>query len=498
MGLICNKIQTFSNERKSITIQAAPQNDVDYTVTGWTGDQTAEGSTITVTPTKDMTLTAQVEWIGHDNLALNKPVSSNAGWNTGDWSSEKLVDGILVTQGGSAGFTTTQGHTQDVDYWVEIDLGEDTTFNRVQLYPRSDTVGVNGGVASFPRNFSFEVKADGAEEYTTVSSYEDYEASQGKPSVFEFEPVTARYIRLHVTKLGDAAQADPNYYFLQLAEMGVYDTTDIPNPPVETNKDILNKVITYAEEQKTSDDFNNVIKDVQESFNAALDAAKEIAADPAATQDAIDAAWKALMTEIHKLGFVKGDITSLEALVSLAEGYDMNDYVEAGQAEFLEALKAAQDLLADKDNAMQTEIETAESNLLNAMLNLRYKADKSILEKVIAEANGKDANAYTAESYAVLEAAVAEANAVMANEDATQEEVDAAVVSVQEAMKGLVAVEKPSTETPDDNKADGTQTGQESTTTKANAAKTGDVAPIAGVMALVLAGAAVVALKKKK
>ena len=67
---------------KSITIQAVPQNDVDYTVTGWTGDQTAEDSTITVTPTKDMTLTAQVEWIGHDNLALNQPVSSNAGWET--------------------------------------------------------------------------------------------------------------------------------------------------------------------------------------------------------------------------------------------------------------------------------------------------------------------------------------------------------------------------------------------------------------------------------
>ena len=64
----------------------------------------------------------------------------------------------------------------------------------------------------------------------------------------------------------------------------------------------------------------------------------------------------------------------------------------------------------------------------------------------------------------------------MANENATQEEVDAAVTSVQEAMKGLVAVEKPSTETPDNNKADGTQTGQESTTTKANAAKTGDFA----------------------
>ena len=85
----------------------------------------------------------------------------------------------------------------------------------------------------------------------------------------------------------------------------------------ESDKDILNKVITYAEEQKASDDFNNVIKDVQETFNAALDAAKEVAADPAANQETVDAAWKALMTEIHKLGFVKGDITSLEDFGSI-------------------------------------------------------------------------------------------------------------------------------------------------------------------------------------
>ena len=80
----------------------------------------------------------------------------------------------------------------------------------------------------------------------------------------------------------------------------------------------------------------------------------------------------------------------------------------------------------------------------------------------------------------------------------TQEEVNAAVTSVQEAMKGLVAVEKPSTETPDDNKADSTQTGQESTTTKANAAKTGDFAPIAGIMVLALAGTAAILSRRKK
>ena len=65
-------------------------------------------------------------------------------------------------------------------------------------------------------------------------------------------------------------------------------------------------------------------------------------------------------------------------------------------------------------------------------------------------------------------------------------------------MKGLVAVEKPSTETPDENKADSTQTGQESTTTKANAAKTGDFAPIAGIMVLALAGTAAILSRRKK
>ena len=147
---------------------------------------------------------------------------------------------------------------------------------------------------------------------------------------------------------------------------------------------------------------------------------------------------------------------------------------------------------------MQAEIETAETNLLNAMLNLRYKADKSILESVLAEANGKDASAYTAESYAVLTAAVAEANDVMADENATQEEVDAAVTNVQAAMDQLVAVDGSVSEeiTPSTDDT-ATQTGQESTT-KANAAKTGDATPLAGAVAAVIAGAVLFTLRKKK
>ena len=145
---------------------------------------------------------------------------------------------------------------------------------------------------------------------------------------------------------------------------------------------------------------------------------------------------------------------------------------------------------------MQAEINEVADNLLNAMLNLRFKADKSVLEDVLAEAGKVDANAYTAESYAALQAVVAEANDVYNNENATQEEVDAAVENVQSAMDSLVAVEGVANETPTiDNNA--TQTGQESTTTKANAAKTGDTTPIAGAVVAMVAGAVLMTIRKK-
>ena len=274
-----------------------------------------------------------------------------------------------------------------------------------------------------------------------------------------------------------------------------------------TDKTILNSVISYAENAAASDEFNNVIASVQQSFMTALQNAKTVANNPASTQDEIDTAWQTLLNEIHKLGFVKGDITSLEKLVALATGYDLNDYIEAGQAEFKLALTAAQDLLADKDNAMADDIATAETNLLNAMLNLRYKADKTVLEEVIAEANKIDATAYTAESYAVLAAAVNEANAVLADENTSQDEVDAAVANVQTAMDRLVAVEgATSTTTPSgDNQTNNgnvleqaIQTGQNTTTTKANAAKTGDFTPIAGIAVLAVASTVLIISRKKK
>ena len=190
----------------------------------------------------------------------------------------------------------------------------------------------------------------------------------------------------------------------------------------------------------------------------------------------------------------------MASLIEAANGInaELDRYVETGKAEFTAALEAAQAVYQDGD-AMQTEVNEAADNLLKAMLNLRYKADKSILEEVLAEANSIDATAYTEESYATLQAAVEKANEVMADENASQEEVNTAVANVQAAMDGLVAVEGGTTETPSTKPTEeGVQTGQETTTTKANAAKTGDFAPIAGITTIAIAGMTLILSRKKK
>ncbi|WP_270739356.1 family 78 glycoside hydrolase catalytic domain [Massilioclostridium coli] len=266
------------------------------------------------------------------------------------------------------------------------------------------------------------------------------------------------------------------------------------------DKTILNKVIAYAEDEMADENFNQVIPSVQESFKAVLQEAKEVAADITATETDVYNAWTKLLNEIHKLGFVQGDKSSLESLIAAAGTIEANldKYVDEGKEVFTTALANARAIFNDGD-AMQAEIDEVSTALLQATLNLRFKADKTILDQVIQNGKAVDANSYTAESYAVLTAALATAEEVYNNDNATQDEVDTAVENVQAAIKGLVAVDGATnggTSATDNN---ATQTGQETTTPKANASKTGDVAaPVAAVAMIALAGAALVATKKHK
>ena len=146
--------------------------------------------------------------------------------------------------------------------------------------------------------------------------------------------------------------------------------------------------------------------------------------DPTATQAVVDQAWQALMTEIHKLGFVRGDKTSLGQLIEAANGFNDNidRYTPETAEPFVTALAAAKETY-DDGNALQDDVSKAEETLLNAMLGLRYKADKSILQAVLAEAAQVNTALYTAQSISAFDAASSTAEAVYGNPDATQAEI---------------------------------------------------------------------------
>lgn len=228
----------------------------------------------------------------------------------------------------------------------------------------------------------------------------------------------------------------------------------------------------------------------KENFIAALAAAKAMLDDGNAVQSEVDAADNALVAAADALT-KRGDKASLQNAVDQTADYDANDYAK-GWAEFEEARTAANGVLADKD-ATQQAVDEAVDTLITAMLNLRYKADKSVLNKAIASAEALDLSGYSADTVDLFNSALADAKATADNDALSEDEQDVienAISSLNEAVKGLAYENgKP---------ANLEINGDGSIVKTTGAAKTGDTAPLAmAVAALLLAGTAAVIGKKK-
>ena len=326
--------------------------------------------------------------------------------------------------------------------------------------------------------------------------------------------------------------------------------------PSDADKTILNKVIEKAEALKRTDEFTNAISSVQASFNTALDAAKEVSADVAATEKEVQDAWITLMAEIHKLGlqqgnkdalrenyelykelnldlyidndakenFVtalanaeamlgnddavqsevdavndalvaaanaltrRGDKSALQTLVDSTLGFEKDSYAVGWDA-FETARSAANAVLADKD-ATQDEVNTATDALLKAMLELRYKADKELLNKVIASARTLDLSGYSAQSVEAFQAALDAAQQAVDNQALSQDDqavVDKALSDLTEAIQGLQHQDGTPARLSVD--GDGGIT---------RSARTGEAVPAAAVVLLLAAGTLSIAKRKKK
>ena len=268
--------------------------------------------------------------------------------------------------------------------------------------------------------------------------------------------------------------------------------TEIALTGTGADKGILNQVIAYAKQAIDSGEVDAAIGSVQDSFYASYDNATAVASRDYATQQEIDSAWISLMNEIHKLGFVAGDKTNLEKLISVSTGLDLSLYADGVAKEsFIAALAEAQKVSADRD-ALADEVSKAQDDLLESLTNLRFKADKSILDQLLAEADGIDTTAYTVESVAAFRQAKADAAA--ASQDNTlsvddQNAVDAAAAALREAIDSLTPVSQD---------AQAPAAGDSSVKTSGNTPKTGDALPTALAALALLSGVAAVTMAKRR
>ncbi len=201
-------------------------------------------------------------------------------------------------------------------------------------------------------------------------------------------------------------------------------------------------------------DLTDVVESIVELYNERISAAEALlaraeAGDPALTQEEVDQSVEDLIEIVQYLSFT-GNKDELEKVITAAQEMEaeLDKYLEKGQAEFLAALETAENVMADGD-ALQEEINDVMLQLVKGMADLRLRPDKSLLEELLKEANGKNKESYTEESYQNLLSAISVADAAYSNLEADREEVDGAAELLRAAIDSLEPAGSPDPENPD-------------------------------------------------
>ena len=218
-----------------------------------------------------------------------------------------------------------------------------------------------------------------------------------------------------------------------------------------------------------------------EALQAAIDAAQAAAINDDATVAEVTDAITNLSSAIAGLESIKLDTSALEHEIELVTEMiaNLDDYVPSSVEGLQEKLDAAKTVLSNATT--QAEIDEATKTLREARLNARTKADTSALEEIIAYANSLNLAGYTAESRNMLDRTIVAVKRVLADPEATQEEVDQAVQTMQTAIDSLQLVENSAGST---------------TADTANTAAAAQTAAFAGMLAV--SAAAILMVNKRR
>ena len=481
-----------------------------------------------------------------ENLALGQLAAASSIYNN-SYPPELAVDGSDSSRWASA-----PGQSE---YWLEVDFPAEMIFDTVnfKVYADAEDDELFGENPEVYQSFQIQywngeswVNAYDSSEQRHTVAYPDYSGSwiwDTNSSVYRggdgtvkltdytvsFEPVSAARVRLY----SNNTLKDPS-----LIEFGVYRmNAEEPSEPV--SKNILERFLNMAKGYVEDGSVDSCVESVQKLFADAIAEGEAVMADENVTREEVINVAAKLMLAIQALDMKAGDKTDLEMAAELGDMIDLTKYVEAGQAEFVEALTKAKEVLADGD-AFQDDIDSTWNALADAITDLRLKADKSVLQDLISQMAELDLTAYTEETVSVFRAALAAANDILEDEALSvddQAKVDEAVSALQTAYDGLEKdqaeepenpgsgdAEEPqnsggdggnqsgtggnagdegcaSGETGDAGQNGGAASGQNGSngTGAAKAAKTGDTAPImaAGMLLVFAAGTVLTVMRRR-
>ncbi len=182
---------------------------------------------ISFTVNGNVDVNAKTISISRENLAYKKAVTVSSQLNyPPTWTASNITDGYRKNStAGGIGYTTdVLTKTLSTPHNITINLGSVQEFSRVIMFPRGDGAATaTGGVPNFPSTFEIQVSNNGT-NFTTVKKVSGHSPKGFEGQVFDFDKVSAQYIRISITVLGEIAMGEgvANAYRIQLAEIEVY------------------------------------------------------------------------------------------------------------------------------------------------------------------------------------------------------------------------------------------------------------------------------------
>ena len=392
--------------------------------------------------------------------ATDNYYEKNQWYPTKEYSYEKMLDNDLNTK-------CWFGQEQAADKEFKFTFPTAVNMTSVQVIQPSN-VGDDALKAA-----DIEVSLDG-ETWTKVGSITendlDYTAT--------FEKIAVKYVRVRLT------EAKPGYWY-QVSEVKfAYEQPQEDN----TLRDMINEAEALDINGKAPILVSNMVDALIAGQKEYVKGTTDTTTVETTLRNAIDALKDA------------ADITNLSGLIEKVQKLNKADYTVDSWNNLEAAYNKALEVL-ENTTATQEQVDKACDDLdraINALVKAPIVADKTELLKAIEAAKDLVEKDYTSESWKTLQDALDAANKVVANKDATQEEIDAAVDAINDAIDKLEAKPvEPEKPIEPEKPMDPVKPAKPNQPAKPGVA-TGDNANFMAIGTLLVAATGIALLKKKK